>query len=161
MPDVKDARGLLLMALRDLYDAETAMVERLPGLSKEISDDVLRALAAREAERSAEQREIVGEVARAMGEDAGGARNIWLRGILDDADNDVRSIAKGMLLDVALTGALRKGKQSERVSYETAIALALRLGLAEEARRLSAICAQEAETDERLAETLDRLCSAA
>ena len=47
-----------------------------------------------------------------------------MKAVLDDAKRDTKTVAQGDMLDVALLGALRKGAQAARVSYETAIALA-------------------------------------
>ena len=70
-----------------------------------------------------------------LGADRQGPRNIWLRAVLEDAERDVATTAAGRWRDVALVGAFRKGKQAERVSYETAIALAGHLGRGDDAGR--------------------------
>jgi ferritin-like metal-binding protein YciE len=85
-----------------------------------------------------------------------GAPNIWLRAILDDADRDTENVEKGNLLDIALVGAIRKAKQAERVSYETAMALAANLGGADTAT-LEATRDEEAAADGALADCLVRL----
>lgn len=160
MAEVEDMRGLLVMALQDLFDAETAMVQRLGVVHAHASDDDLRTIIAQDKARSAEQRAVLGELARDLDAAPGEATNIWLRAILDDADNDAATIARGPLRDIALAGALRKGKQSERVSYETAIALAAQLGLEKAERALAAIAGEEAAADEALAGALKRICGA-
>jgi len=68
-----------------------------------------------------------GERALALGQTgrhAGGPPNLWMAGILDDSERDVRSTAAGPLLDTAMIGAVRKAVSADRVSYETAVALA-------------------------------------
>ena len=54
----------------------------------------------------------------------GAPENLWMTGILNDADRDAQSHQRGPLLDTALIGALRKAKAAEIVSIETAMALA-------------------------------------
>lgn len=124
MVDIVDAPGLLLTAIQDLHDAECAMVERLPAIARHAGDAGLVRLLTDDVAQSRDRARRLAGIARAMGEGPNGAPNIWLRSILDDADRDARTTAAGPLLDVALVGAIRKGKQAERVSYETAIALA-------------------------------------
>jgi len=51
-----------------------------------------------------------------------------MAGILNDADRDVQTIARGRHLDIALIGGVRKALVAELVSVETAIALAGRTG---------------------------------
>ena len=71
--------------------------------------------------RSHCQRDLLAAIARSLEATPPGDRNIWLRAILDGADNDASTIAAGPSRDTALNGALRKGKQAERVSYKTAL----------------------------------------
>ena len=159
MAEVESTRGLLVMALQDLFDAETALVQRLGAVHAHASDARLRAIIVEDKARSEAQRAVLAGIARDLGAKPDDATNIWLRAILDDADNDTKTIARGPLRDVALAGALRKGKQSERVSYETAIALAARLGMEDAARALTRIADEEAAADEALARALKRICS--
>jgi ferritin-like metal-binding protein YciE len=158
MAEVEDATALLLMALRDLHDGKNAMAGRLPTVRGHAQDGQFVSIIAEDERRSAGQREALASIARSLGEAPGGPPNIWLRAILDDADNDASTVAPGVLLDIALVGALRKAKQSERVSYETAIGLADALGLADAAGSLRTIRDEEAATDDALATTLGRLC---
>ncbi len=156
MTDVNSLPALLINALQDLHDGEAALVERLPSIADQITNDNLRALLDQDAINSAEQqRRIANLIVRRDG-DIEGAPNIWLRAILDDADRDTDNIEKGQLLDIALIGAIRKAKQAERVSYETAIALAESLGDTD-AATLEVIRDEEASTDAALAEFLAQL----
>jgi ferritin-like metal-binding protein YciE len=159
MAEVESTRGLLVMALQDLFDAETVLVQRLGAVHAHASDARLRAIIVEDKARSEAQRAVLAGIARDLGAKPDDATNIWLRAILDDADNDAETIARGPLRDVALAGALRKGKQSERVSYETAIALAARLGMEDAARALTRFADEEATADEALARALKRICS--
>ena len=159
MAEVEDPTALLIMAVRDLYDGESALAGRLASVRANATDQGFAAFIVADAERSTRQREQLAAIARSLGEAPGGQANIWLRAILDDADNDAATIAAGPLRDIAMTGALRKAKQSERVSYETAIALAEPLGLDDAAATLTAIRDEEQAADEALAEILQRLCA--
>ncbi|MCW1432219.1 DUF892 family protein [Novosphingobium sp. JCM 18896] len=158
MTDVRDGRGLLILAIKDLADAEAAQVERLPRVREHARDPALVQFIERDESRSKDQRQALISIAREMSAEAEGVRNIWMRAILDDADNDAKTIITGPLLDIALAGALRKGKQSERVSYETAIALAKTLKMSSSAEALTAIRDAENQADEDLSVILTRLC---
>ena len=160
MAEVATTEALLVMALQDLHDGEAALSERLPDVEGSARDQALKTLIAEDRSRSEGQRDRLRALLREMGEDQGDSPNIWLRAVLDDAANDAATVAAGPLRDIALTGALRKGKQSERVSYETAIALAARLGMAEAAETLRGIRDEEQAVDEALAQVLERLTGA-
>lgn len=151
MPDTETPEALLLVAVQDLYDAETAWTERLDGFAAKTG---ITGFIAGHRERSSTQRDRLDEVARTLGGDPEGPENIWLRAILDDADRDCATIVGGPLRDIAVVGAFRKGVQSERVSYETAIGLAGKLGYAKIADALTQSRDEEAATDDELARLL-------
>lgn len=156
MAEVDTREALLINALQDLHDAEGVMAERLPKIADQTSDEAARALFDEDAVQSAEQQRKIATLLERREAKVEGASNIWLRAILDDADRDTETVEKGPLLDIALIGAIRKGKQAERVSYETAIALASSLGNSD-APTLEAIRDEEAATDAALADMLPRL----
>lgn len=116
--DTRDA--LLITALQDLRGANALVAERLPAIAGHVKDTDLRNLLGRIVRKAQTDCERLAETGRGEGGDP----NIWMKGVLDDADRDARTIAAGPLLDTALIGALRKGKAAAIVSYETAIALA-------------------------------------
>lgn len=159
MAEVKNTTALLIMALQDLHDGELALEQRLGAVRDNARDGEFRGLIEDDRDRSIRQRETLAMTARSLGGEPQDQPNIWLRAILDDADNDARTITPGPLRDTALVGALRKGKQAERVSYETAMALARRLKLDEAANSLARIRDEEQEADDQLAALLERLTS--
>lgn len=159
MADVESAPALLVMALQDLLDGERALAERLPNVAGASRDAGLKTLIEEDRARSRCQGERLSTMLAALGESEGDSPNIWLRAILDDADNDAESIAAGPWRDIALTGALRKAKQAERVSYETALALARHLGHEQAEGSLRESRDEEQAADDALARILDRLTS--
>jgi ferritin-like metal-binding protein YciE len=124
MAEVDSAAALFVEALQDLADAERALAERGPGVARAVCDDALQAMVIANGNAAAANVARLESMLADLDAPAHGADNIWLRAILDDADRDAATVARGVWRDVALTGALRKGKQAQRVSYETAIALA-------------------------------------
>jgi ferritin-like metal-binding protein YciE len=160
MAEVETAQALLIMALKDLFDGEAALFERLGGVADASSDSELERLITEDRARSRSQRDHLAAVLEKLGEPPEGSENVWLRAILDDADNDASTIARGPLRDIALTGALRKAKQAERVSYETAMALAELIGLAEAMQTLRRHRDEEQAADETLAGLLTKLVAA-
>jgi ferritin-like metal-binding protein YciE len=156
MAEVKTTEGLLINALQDLHDAERAMAEKLPGIADDVSDLILRELLDEDAMRSTVHQRKVADLLKRRGAGVDGDPNIWLRAILDDAVRDTETVERGALLDIALIGAIRKAKQAERVSYETAIALAEALD-GDDAPTLAAIRDEEAASDLRLTSILAEL----
>lgn len=153
MPDIASAAALLHTALEDLRAGKGDQAQRLPTVAACASDPALRAILSAEGERTARQQT---RLAAAMA----GARepaNLWIGGILDDAERDTRQTQPGRLLDVALIGAVRKAKAAEIVSSETAMALADQLALAELGELVAANRSEEIETDRQLKHRLAAL----
>lgn len=156
MSETSTAAQLFIVAIQDLCDGERAWTEHLPALEAKTSNGLTR-YASEERERAVRQCTWLEEIARHLDVEPTDAPNLWLRAILDDAERDSRTIVRGVLRDIALTGAFRKGKQSERVSYETAIGLAHATGQAEFALTLTRIRDEEAAADAQLARILEGL----
>lgn len=161
MAEVETPPALLLMAVQDLHDGERAMADRLGTVRGHCSDAAMQSLLDRDERESADRKAVLAALARDLEPDPEDAENIWLRAILDDAANDAETIARGPVRDIALAGALRKAKQSQRVSYETALALARDLGMAEAAAQFAAMIASAEAADAALAAALQRLSAQA
>ncbi len=151
----KTANELLVVALQDLHDAELAWTERGLAFLGKVGAELALFLKA-DLARSAEQSDGLSALLSSMDAPLAGDPNIWLRAILDDAARDSRSITPGTLLDTALIGAFRKGKQAERVSYETAAELASQLELREVQAKLARFIDQEASADRVLRAMLEK-----
>ena len=145
--------ALLRIAAQDLHAGKRLLEARLPALR-----DAARgpALVAAIDELIAEARTQAERFA-ALGLDLDGPRNLWMAGILDDADRDADSHEPGALRDIALVGALRKAMAAQIVSSETALALARRTEQADFAAAVQANHADEAATDARLRDRLAAL----
>ena len=111
--------ALLHVALQDLRAGKASLAERLPAIADAAADARLAASLSEEVALA----EAAGRRLAEIG-GGGGPDNLWMAGILDDADRDARSHQPGAILDIALIGAVRKAKAAEIVSFETAIALA-------------------------------------
>ncbi|TKD51552.1 DUF892 family protein [Sphingomonas baiyangensis] len=126
MAETDSLAALLHVALEDLHSGKTTQALRLPGLAAKCSDRTLVAVVTTEAARVAVQARRIAERVKMAS-----PRNLWIAGILDDAERDTRQILSGPLLDIALIGAIRKAKASEIVSHETAVALARRINISD------------------------------
>lgn len=112
---------LLIVALQDLREARTVVVERMPQIVSATSD---RATSSAFEELIARAQSELATFAQILSNPEG-EPNLWAGGILDDASRDVASNEAGPVRDVALIGAIRKLLASDIVSLETAMALAL------------------------------------
>lgn len=124
MTQIKTSRELLEAALQDLRAGAEAMASRLPAIAGHLTDDSLRAAFDDLVDRARQDADRLRETGMADG----GPENLWMTGVLDDAERDTQATAPGGLLDTALIGAIRKGLASTIVSYDTALALARATG---------------------------------
>jgi len=116
-------QALLRTCIQDLFAGCRAFADRYPRVAEQAQNralrDELNQLVSHAAERAERLRSIDGA--------ADGPANLWMLGILDDADRDTQTIAPGRHLDIALIGGVRKALVAEFVSLETGIALAGRI----------------------------------
>lgn len=119
MAQTASLAALLHVAVQDLHAAKAAQVMRLGGIAEAARDLRLIEVLAAEVVRAAGQRDRLAAIG---GE--GGPANLWIAGILDDAERDARSHQPGVIRDIALVGAIRKAKAAEIVSSDTAVSLA-------------------------------------
>ncbi|RYG86031.1 MAG: DUF892 family protein [Alphaproteobacteria bacterium] len=153
MSQTSTTTDLFVVAIQDLLAAKHEWIERSNSLS-EHSGKGIGTFLADEKVRAAMHTQRLAQLLSDRGAALKGPPNIWLRAILDDAARDAGTIKAGGLRDIALCGAFRKGKQSERVSYETAIHLAKRLGDAHARATLNTCRDDEVEADARLEQLL-------
>jgi len=151
--------ALLILAVQDLHDGDCAWADRIRGIADRIEDERFAAIMQSEIGQGRERAGRLQAIAIALRMDIAGAENIWLRAILEDAHRDTTMIEQGPLLDIALIGAFRKGVQAERVSYETAMALAHSLGLDDAEQALTMSRDQLAGMDETLAGLLREIAA--
>ena len=153
MTRTASAAALLHAAAQDLHAGKRDAAARLPAIARAARDPALVGVLSAEADRAAAQAARL----EGTGLDPSGPRNLWMAGVLDDAERDSRSTEPGRLLDIALVGAIRKAKAAEIVSSETALALAAELGDTALGAAVQANRDEEIATDHALADRLAAL----
>lgn len=145
--------ALLHVALQDLRAGKSLLIDRLPDLADAATDPGLRDTIERDRANARQHAARLDDLAALARPPA----NLWMAGILDDADRDARSHLPGAILDTALIGALRKAKAAEIVAIETALALA-GSEAPEMLAALGANHAQDRAIEHRLARLLTTVC---
>ncbi|MCL6250467.1 ferritin-like domain-containing protein [Altererythrobacter sp. KTW20L] len=147
--EVKSRDDLLALCIEDLAEGARLVTGRLPQIAEKAGDD-LRDLLHRIAEGHGREVDIFTHA----GMRTSGPANIWMRGILDDAQRDSETLPEGPLRDIALVGAVRKLMAADLASLETALALARQLGLRDQTETLTAMHAAARGFDGELADLL-------
>src|SRR3569623_891656 len=154
LTQISTVRELLEAALQDLRAAADALASRLPAIACHVTDTALRGT----FDDLVAQARADSDRLRATGLADGGPENLWMAGVLDDAERDTRATASGPLLDTALIGAIRKGLASTIVSHDTALALARMVD--DEAAQAAEACREAVvPRDREYADHLTRIAS--
>ena len=111
---------LFQVAIRDLWEGRELVRLHMPRIAQGASDRPTRALLIDLAKASVIEMVRLAEIV----DDPKGDPNLWVQGILRDADRDINSNVAGPVRDVALIGAIRKLVAADAVSIATAILLA-------------------------------------
>jgi hypothetical protein len=152
MSDTATKVALLQACIQDLYAARQVAVERLPCVTGKAGPE-LAALLDELTGTYAEEKERFESTDLSLE----GPENLWMAGVIDDAERDTRSVIRGVLLDTALIGAVRKGVAADAVSLETAIAVARSLGREDIAARVEAMRERSGRHDGSLRAMLDKI----
>ena len=152
MADTESKDDLLQACIQDLHAARRVAAERLPGIAAAAGGELAPVLRTIRDDFAAEAEQL-----EATDHDLDGPENLWMAGIMDDAERDTRSIEAGVLLDIAIVGAVRKAIAADAVSLETALALANSLAKPEIAERVQAMRERRRAADEVLREALEAL----
>jgi len=144
--------SLLHVAVQDLHQGKLDLSRRLPGLAPAFSDPDLRTMMLGMIQQAGVHCRRLAD----LGGD-GGPTNLWMAGILDDAQRDAKSHQRGALLDIALIGAVRKALAAEIVSFDTAIALCQAMKARAAEAVLAAIQQEDRALDDGLVQRLAAL----
>lgn len=147
--DVKSRDDLLALCIEDLSEGARLVTGRLPQIAEKAGDDLWDLL-----HRIAESHGREMDIFTQTGMRTSGPDNIWMRGILDDAQRDSETLPEGALRDIALVGAVRKLMAADLASLETAQALARQLGRQDLTDALAAMHAAARGFDGELADLL-------
>lgn len=143
---------LLEVCIQDLHAGRADAVDRLECIAREAGAKVAPAVAELARAFAAEAGRF-----EKLGIDLDGPSNLWMAGIMDDAERDTRSIEAGVLLDIAIVGAVRKAIAADAASLETALALAVALSKPDVAETVQAMLDRRREADDALRAALEAL----
>lgn len=145
-------RELMQACVQDLYAARRLAAERLVTAIGAAGPELAPILQALRQDYCAEAAKF-----EQTDYDLDGPENLWMAGIMDDAERDTKSIVKGPLLDTALIGAVRKAVAADEVSLETAVAVARSLGEEEDAKLVEEMRGRARQSDARLQRLLHQI----
>jgi ferritin-like metal-binding protein YciE len=152
MAALKTLHPLFITELKDLLDAEHQLTRALPWLMKSAESDDLRSALEEHLDETEGHVERLTGAFDALGERASAKTCAGMRGIVKEAEEDLRQDAEGPVRDAAIIGAAQKAEHYEIAAYGTARTHAMRLGFSEVAQILGQTLREEKRADKKLTE---------
>ncbi|MGE0800585.1 MAG: ferritin-like domain-containing protein [Lautropia sp.] len=150
MADIKTLDDLFVHELSDIYSAEKQLTRALPKLARAAADQQLAAGFTRHLEETQGQVERIDEIVELVGIRLKRMKCHAMEGLVEEGNEVVEMIGKGLLRDIALIGGARRVEHYEIAGYTTLIMLAEKLGHRQAIALLRETLAEETATDEKL-----------
>lgn len=150
MAKMNTLKDLYVQQLRDLYSAETQMLDVLPKMAEAASDADLRERFRKHHAETQEHAKRLDRILDDLGERAEGHRCKAMEGLIKEASDMLGWDADPDVLDAGLIAAQQRMEHYEIAGYGTVRTFASRLGLKEHQRLLQETLNEEGETDHDL-----------
>ncbi|HET7239230.1 MAG TPA: ferritin-like domain-containing protein [Terrimicrobiaceae bacterium] len=151
-PTFETLRDLYLNELRDLYSAETQLLEALPQMADAASSSQLKEAFTAHLTETEGHVSRLEDIFEALGEEPGGETCKAMEGLIKEGEDYVKAGGDKQVRDAGLIGAAQRVEHYEMAGYGTARTLATRLGESEAADSLQDTLDEEKEADLKLTE---------
>jgi ferritin-like metal-binding protein YciE len=139
---VTNFNELYLNELRDIYSAERQLINALPRFAHAVTSDALRTSLNRQLEQTNGQISRLEEMFQDMSAPAVGHQCKAMSGLLTEADEAIRDVVPGLLLDSTIIACLQKLEHYKIAGYGT---LRVMGGLIQKPEHVSLFTASMAE----------------
>jgi ferritin-like metal-binding protein YciE len=141
---------LFLNELRDVYSAETQIIENLPKLINAITTKELKDAFKKHLEETKEQKKRLEKVFSKLGLSPAGEQCEGMKGLIKEGDKLLSKYSPGVLLDAALIAAAQKIEHYEMATYGTLRTFAQHMEMDEIEDMLQEILDEEGKTNKKL-----------
>jgi ferritin-like metal-binding protein YciE len=141
---------LLEDELKDLYDAETQLVEALPKLAQAAESKDLRAAFERHLEQTRAQVQRLEEICKDLKIEPAGKTCVGMKGAIKEGEEIIQSDMGTEPRQAALIGAAQRVEHYEIAAYGTARAHARQLGYVKAFDLLTQTLNEEKDADQKL-----------
>jgi len=146
---------LMIEQLRDAYSAEKQALRMMPRMAKKVSSQTLKDALQMHAEQTETQVERLEQALEMLGGKAGRKVCEGMRGILEEAQQEIEDQEKGPVLDMLVIAGIQRVEHYEIAAYGTIVALAKAAGQTKLADLLAETLAEEKQTDEKLSQVAE------
>jgi ferritin-like metal-binding protein YciE len=143
-------RDLMVEELRDLYSAETQLLDALPKMAEAASSNQLKSAFSHHLEETRQHVSRLERIFQQIGEKSSGETCEAMKGLIKEGGILVKAEGDPDVRDAGLIGAAQRVEHYEIAGYGTARSLARRLGESQIAETLQQTLNEEAEADKKL-----------
>ncbi|WP_295813818.1 ferritin-like domain-containing protein [uncultured Deinococcus sp.] len=147
MTTLKTLKDLYVEQLRDLYSAETQLVQALPKMAAAATDPTLKQGFERHLDQTRVQAQRLESVFRDVGEAPGGHICQALQGLIAEGEEMIREDAVAAVKDAGLIACAQRVEHYEIAGYGTVVRYAEVLQLPDHAQQLRTSELEEKDTD--------------
>jgi ferritin-like metal-binding protein YciE len=145
-------KDLYLEQLRDLYSAETQLVQALPKMADAAATPVLKSAFREHLDQTRQHVERLETIFRGLSEKPGGQTCEGMKGLIKEGEEMISMRGEPEAKDAGLIAAAQRVEHYEIAGYGTVRTYAELLGDRDAVRLLERTLQEEEETDERLSE---------
>lgn len=147
---IQSLKDLYFDQLRDLYDAESRIIDAMPEMIEAASSEELRSALQGHLEETRGQQERLVEIFDPLGEDPSGETCEGMRGLLEEGSEMIGKSGDPDAVDAGIIAAAQRVEHYEIAGYGTARAYAERLGSEYRPDLLQETLEEESAADEEL-----------
>lgn len=149
-PTFNNLRDLYLNELRDLYSAETQLLDALPKMADAATSPQLKQAFTSHLAETQTHATRLEQIFSSLGEKPTGETCAAMKGLISEGEDYVKAGGDSSVRDAGLIGAAQRVEHYEMAGYGTARALAIRLNEKEAADTLGMTLEEEAAADKKL-----------
>ncbi len=147
---MKDLKELFVHQLKDLYSAESQLLNALPKMAKKASDAKLKEAFESHLKETKEQQNRIVEICEKLGIKPGGEKCMAMEGLIKEAEGFMEEAETDEVMDAGLIAEAQRVEHYEISGYGTAVRFAKELGHDDLAKKLQKTLDEEYKADQKL-----------
>lgn len=147
---MKNLEDLFRHELKDLYSAETQLLEAFPRLQQNATDEKLKAAFDAHQKETQEHKKRIEEVCKELNMDPNGEKCKAMEGLIKELNHFLEQDTEKDVKDAGLVAEAQRIEHYEISGYGTTVRYAKELGYKDIASKLHKTLEEEFKTDEKL-----------
>ncbi len=147
---MKSLKDLFEHQLKDLYSAESQLLNALPNVLEKVSDDQLKESISSHKTETQTHKERIKEICDELGVTASGEECKAMKGLIEETEHFLKEDAESDVRDAGIIANCQRIEHYEISGYGTAVKYAKQLGHKDVAKKLQQTLDEEYKADEKL-----------